>query len=598
MFTFMLWAAIFAIVAVGLPTALVAFTGHKVSTFISGATAFVLFLINWWWSWAFLPLVPISAIWFAQNWFWIGLELVVASIIVILFADIDGGSFPTLATTIMSAIVVVMVAIGLLGQITWDGATAKRLVDTVQLTDAQTGEYPETDANHMVIVPVEVARQSARATLGNQGNTATLYEASEPSLQVIAGHAYWVSIVEPKGFFENSRVGGLGHGFVLVDAENPNTPAQYMHENPDKTPMIIKYMKQGWFDNKLARYVYSQGYNTQPATDWTLEIDDNFRPYWTASVDTLPTGVFTTTLPQKSIVVDAQTGDISLYDLDQTPQWVDRIYSSDAVEAMMGWWGRWSQRNFSLIYTNQGDAYKVSEGQKPTLVYTKSGRPEWQLEMSSYSNDKSAMGVVLFDGRSSNAKLYHVNNLLLEDSAAQIVMNSAANLKKNKPSHIALHKIYGKLTWVMPLIDPEEEDAEKDYSAFQGLALMPAESANGSGLVVDANPATALAMYRDAVYRESGLKPGEDSSAKSYEGVVAKVNQVVENGQTVIHFAMDDYATKQPVAAHFVMNLPSDLKGTDLERFWIKEGAHVKLACNDVGDGKMNVVSYDDIGIS
>ena len=95
----------------------------------------------------------------------------------------------------------------------------------------------------------------------------------------------------------------------------------------------------GMFEHHLGRHVRESGYPGELLGSWVLELDDNWRPYYTGSIDVLPSATITGTVPAKTISVDAQTGEIKVYDLEDTPQWIDRIYSADTVKMILNWWG-------------------------------------------------------------------------------------------------------------------------------------------------------------------------------------------------------------------------------------------------------------------
>jgi hypothetical protein len=548
--------------------------------------------INWFIYWIALPMQGFSWLMYSQTWLWWLIEFAVVMVALLMLNADDADRWT--APMVFGLIWVVFLLQGFFNLKAWlpgDG-DALRSQAQVSIID-QAGEYPETDASHMVVVPVEVARQTAHTALGSHGDVSTFYNEGEPALQSIAGHAYWVSVLEPKGMWENSQKNGISPAFVVVDAEDPNVAARYVDKNADGTPLAIKYQPKGWFDNKLSRYAMSSGLADLDLDDWTLEVDDSWRPFYTASSNQLPSGAFTQTIPQETILVDAQTGEIQRYALDKTPDWIDRIYSANAVKAILNWWGEWGTAGFAPIYVSQGDRYKVSDGQEPTLVYTKSGHPEWQVQISTMSSGQAALYVALFSGRESSVKLYKVDNLLLESAASTIVLNSSQNVKKNQPTHIALHKIYGQLTWVMPLIDPAENDGDKDRSAFQGLALMKAQGANGSDLVMANSVQGALADYRNNVLKTGDTKPEEDSTLQTVTGVVSHLSPpMVEGSVNVFYFRL------QGANRTYKMSVDPNDSEQSTERPFIKVGAKITLTYRDSGDNKGDVVKYDDLGIS
>lgn len=559
---------------------------------IAGIALVVYTLVNLWVLWGALPALGFSWTAYSQMWgLWVVELLVLAAVLCFSAWDNAGG-----VGVIGAVLAVLMLVQGLGNMKVWTEGHANTLLDTIKVTEhAEVGDYPETDANHIVTVPIEVARQQADVAMRPEFNT--YYNPAEPALQNIDGHLYWVAMLEPDGFWNSNIKQGLAPGFMVIDAENPGQPARYIDKNADGTPVVIAYQPKGYFEHKLTRHVRTHGYANEALGEWTLELDDNWRPFYTASIDVLPTSAFTGTVPSKTISVDAQTGDIKVYDLDKTPSWIDRIYSAKTVKEMLNWWGEWKKAGFAAFYVSRGDRFTVAEGQEPTLVYTKSGHPEWQVQLSATNNKEAASHVALFSGRDNQVDVYSIPSLQLESSAARTVFGSAQNTRKNVPTHISLHRIYGQLTWVMPLISPKEGSDENkpepsDRSAFQGLALMKAEGSSGSDVAMDTTVGGALAEYRNDVLRGGSTKPSEDSTLKTVKGTVTHLSPpMAEGGLNVFYFRLD---TEKRT---YKMSVDPNDAGQTVERPFIKVGAQVNITYRDSGDAKGDVVDYDDLGM-
>ena len=65
-------------------------------------------------------------------------------------------------------------------------------------------------------------------------------------------------------------------------------------------------------------------------THLTLEIDDNGRPYWVVTLYDHKVG-FSGSDAVGVAILDAQTGDLNVYDIENTPKWVDRIQPESLV---------------------------------------------------------------------------------------------------------------------------------------------------------------------------------------------------------------------------------------------------------------------------
>ena len=593
----------------------------------SGISLVVLTGVNWLMFWKMMPVVSISSASFYQSfWIWI-VELVIASALIGFF----GGMVPSensrydahvsRGVWILSALLIVTFLVNLVqmfGGIYTDGR-AKQLAGYVNVVEEKPGAYPETDSNHIVTVPEQVARRHASSAL-NQGNSnlATNYELLSPQLQSIkvgdarTGHAYWVVALAPADWKTSNRLddekksgksAAYIPGYVLVDAEDPDATPQIVSKTTDGKPIDIEYTVGGSFDHLLDRHVWSSGLNGAIIDDWTLEVDDSMRPYWTATINDLSLN-FQPTVPTKVVTVDAQTGEIKTYGFDQVPTWLDRIYSANTAKEMLNWWGDFAHNDYGTLgmFRNKSDRFQVHGD--PVLVYTKEDYPVWQMELTSMNNDTSVSYIALFDGRWSTTgsptdkslrptvRLYKIDDAALSSSVADSIKGAPKNLKKYDPTHIAIHKINGVMTWVAPLV-PEGQGGADNSAAPQGIALVQADKPiNGGNIVIGSNMNDALNQYATVLSTTGSSKPTEDASQKVVTGTIVHVSApTTENNVTAYYFMLtgDSHVyrvTFNPVA-----------KDANLEVPFIAVGHKVTVSYRDNGTPRRDVNSYDDLGI-
>jgi len=561
---------------------------------VSGIAIIVVTLLNWWIFFSGMPTVGVTAETFYKSfWLWLGEFFVFAVATGLAAADWDRYDLldvVALGTKVSAVVFVVMALFGgiVTGGGVWNQERANKLAALTSVTEAKTGEYPDTDAEHMLLVSSETAELKADNVMGTgeNRNLNTFYDRGNATLQSVGNHLYWLFPLSPDGWKNYNKVKGVVPGYVVVDAENPDAVATLQTtfndgQDPNKK-LEIKYSPEGSYDGKIERHVWKHGYAGKVITDLTLEVDDNWRPYFTASLDELTLN-FKRTVPQKLLIIDAQTGAIQETPLDKMPTWVDRVYSSQTVEQMLNWWGEWGKAPYKFMFAGSGDRYQVAEDEDPVLVYTKSGHPVWQAILTSRKKGKkdAASFLALFEGRTNKVTLYRIDNLQLEKRAVQTLTSKAsADKKAVRPVHPTIHKIYGKLTWVMPLI-------AQDNGNSQGLGLLSADD-GGKIQVLGASTSDALTQFRQQLASGSNPeKPGENSNTKSAEGVVATTAQQVEGGQTIYYFTLDsDPHVYRAGAKPELLELP-----------FIKVGAKVRITYVDVGASRRDVGTYDDLGL-
>jgi hypothetical protein len=590
-------------IAVGIPAVVIIATAkgrREMATIGAIASGVVILLINWLVIYLARPVVGISTTSFYQS-FWMWMLSALFAIIVIGACSYDwnsyGGDTIAVGLYVAGALWAVVMIYGFLNMANgvWTESRAQTLAHEVHAVQTKVGSYPDTDANHIVVVPEQVARRSASVAMSSgSGNLSTAYQLLEPQLQSVGKHAYWIIGMRPSGWRANNRVHGLVPGYVVVDAEDPSAPATVRTKDATGKKLSIAYSDRGSFSHNLDRHVWTHGYAGTPVQDWTLEVNDQWQPYWTASANRL-TMNFVATVPNSLLTVNAQSGAIQRYSLENMPKWVDRIYSADTVREMLNWWGNYAtNKSYGFLGMGRSSVNRFQVHGNPTLVYTKEGYPVWQVEMSSRNNDSSVAYLALFNGRDDTVRLYQIPDLPLESTVVNAVENSNQNIRKLTPAHLALHKIYGKLTWVAPLVPNEDGDVASS-ATMQGVALIPADSQlSGGDIIIEQSMSKALNDYQTLLNGSATVKPGEDASLAVKTGVVTNVSAPInENGKTVFYFTL-----KSDAHSLYRVGIDPAADNSNLEVPLIKTGKKVTISYRDTGSARRDVQSYDDLSVS
>lgn len=595
-----LHALLVTLIVVGLPAVVIipSSSGSRLPAAVGAVViGIILLLLNWLIVYKGRPVIAFNATSFYHSfWLWMPELLLAILVMGALGANHDEG-LPQLGTVIVTVAWVLVFAYGLLNMANgvWTAGRAQKLASEVHVTVSKVGDYPDTDANHIVIVPEQVARRSASVALSSSsdgGSLATAYKALDPVLQSVDNHAYWIVGLRPNGYKANNRVHGIVPAYVVVDAEDPGKPAVVRTTDASGKKFAMSYTKDGSFEHNLDRYVWTHGYAGALVQDWTLEVDDNWDPFWTSSVNKVTLN-FKATVPDSLLTVDAQSGDIKQYAMGSFPSWVDRIYSADTVKTMLNWWGNYAQNKgygFFGMFRSSVNRYKVHGD--PTLVYTDEGYPVWQVELSSRNNDSSVAYMALFNGRDDSVRLYQIPDLALEDTVDNAVTHSSKNLQKLAPVHLSLHKIYGKLTWVAALVPSDDADSSSS-AIMQGVALMPADSQlSGGDIVIDQTMSSALNDYQTLLNGSATVKPSENSDLTVVTGSVDRVSAPVnESGKTVYYFTLKGDSHVYRVGIDPMAN------DANLEVPFIQSGTKVSLGYRDSGTIRRDVQSYDDLSL-
>ena len=585
-------AALTVAVLVGIPTALNMIGSRKpLVTLGSGVATWVIFTLITTGIWYFqLPVAGLSATAFYANWLiWFGI-VIVSGLITGAATVFANDEEPTIGSFITAAVVVVALLWSLGAMNVWSDDEAKVLAHSVTVKmPGESGAYPDSDANHIVVVPEEVALNSARAAMNSSGaNLSTVFEADNPTLQAVDGHFYYIVALKPRGAREIDSVQGITPGYMVVDAEDNSKPATYRSKGADGTEFKIRYsFKFGQGEYLLERHVWRNGYADTPIDDWTLEVDDQWRPFWTASTNKVALR-FNETIPDGLITVDAQTGQIERYAIGKIPAWIDRIYSASTVKTMLGWWGDYGMTPYPSGGFGRNTVNRYMVHGDPTLVYTKEGYPCWQVQLTSLNNDVSVAYLALFNGRDDTVRLYTIPDLQLEEGIVGAVKGVGKdNTNQLAPQHLAIHSIYGHLTWVGSLVN---------NGVVQGISLIPADQKpNGSNIIVRKTMGEALSAYQVMLATGASAKPGEQSTSKVITAatVTSVSSPIVDSaGATSIYFYVKGDASIYRVA------IDPTASGSKLEAAFMKTGSVVTFSYNEIpGQTLRTVQEYDDLGL-
>jgi len=444
--------------------------------------------------------------------------------------DLVGGALG--GASVAGVIVIIIALVVGIGIKTWaiGQGNATHLATRIQTAQAELGAFPETDVNHMLTVSEATAEVKANAALANKNDIDTYYNIDpDGTLQTVAGHFYYIYELTLTGRKDQKRFNYTVPGYVYVDAENTDGLAEV------KTGFKMQYVRHMPYDYSIDRLLW-KNFRNYYIGDVTLEVNDDWTPYYTATLDQ-PVKRWWKPLPKKFITLDPQTGNIQAYSLNSVPQWVDRVYSAEVTKQLLTWNGEWGAGKDKAPYVltgNKGRASRYVVSTDPVLVYDKRGAASWLVLMSSKkkseefenldeedpsrSRGKPVSKIVMVDARTGLATFYGVpSGMMVPDAATGNITSANANPRQHKPAHMTLNLIYGRLTWVAPLIP------KTGTQTSAGLALVDATKVSVSNVIVGNNKEEALAGYRDWVSSHpSNAAPGEQSKSKSVSGTIVR----------------------------------------------------------------------------
>ncbi|HEX8982604.1 MAG TPA: hypothetical protein VF792_07540 [Ktedonobacterales bacterium] len=460
---------------------------------------------------------------------------------------------------------------------TWFDPNVKALAAIPNIiAEPSSQKLPPTNVDHIVLVTQGVASYLGQQTLASSGqNLGSVYhtEPTSYTLQSVRGHLYWIAPLVYNNVYAN-----LGKwespGYVVVDAEDPNMEPQL------RTGYHMRYLPEALFNQDLLRHVYLSGYTTGNLADPTLEVDDNWRPYFTISL-MQPTRGFIGDVTQRVLLVDSQTGDITSYPLSATPRWVDRVIPSDSVNEYLTWWGKYSQAGW---FNPSGQNQQIPATNTPELVYNQVDQSVWLEPMtSSAATDNSSTGVVLFDTRDMTGRFYRLTGLGVTNNVTSILKTNPKNLRNYDVGNVQLYEIFNEPTWVATFVQTNAYG-----ESYQAVGIVDAKHLVGANVIMAPTKTEALAAYAQYLADNNIGGPGVAPSGKPVmvTGQIARISQTTEQGASVYYMTI---AGQQHIFKAGLALSP--------ELPLAQPGDSVQLTFLDTGQTVVTITSFSDTNI-
>lgn len=375
------------------------------------------------------------------------------------------------------------------------------------------------DVEKVRVVDEQLAYLLGEKILGSDPALGSKAALGEFTIQKVNGQLYWVAPLLHSGFFKwlNNREGT--QGYVMVSATNERDVK--LVESVNGKTMKLRYQPGAYVMADLKRYIYFNGYASKGLADYNFEIDDTGYPYWIVTRYNKRIG-FAGSDATGILAIDAQTGAIKEYPLDNIPEWVDRIQPQEFIEDQLNDWGEYVHGFWNFSNEN-----KLQITEDMTLVYGHNNRSYWYTGLTSVGKDESAVGFVLVDTKTKEATYYNQSGAT--EYAAQ---QSAQGKVQEKGYHASLpvpYTINGIPTYIMTL---------KDQG---GLVKMYAMVSIADYTIVGVgNTMQETLMAYKNVYNMSGnrINPQQQASRKTLLGVIDRIQNDVKNGNSFYYFTV------------------------------------------------------------
>lgn len=352
--------------------------------------------------------------------------------------------------------------------------------------------------------------------------------------------------------------------YIKIDMTTQNAECVRLNE-------AIKYSKSDHFGRNIYRHL-RMAYPTYIFDDINFEIDENGTPYWVCPVKKYNIGLFGGQTLGRVVLCNAVTGEMTDYDIENVPSWVDKVYSADLLIQLYDYNGT-LKHGFLNSVMSQKDCLQTTDGynyiamEDDVWVYT---------GVTSVGQDASNVGFVLMNQRTMETRYYEVSGAE-ENSAMSSAEGRVQNLGYDATFPLLIN-ISGQPTYFMALKDDAglvKQYAMLNIEKYQTVAI------GDSVLQCESN-------YKQLL-KDNGIieEPvPEEKETKNITGIIEDIVQVVVEGNSHFYVTLVNSKEVYDVAVKDVYEIVKYKQGNKVsidytDETGLKNVKKIKIISND-----------------
>lgn len=338
-------------------------------------------------------------------------------------------------------------------------------------------------------------------------------------------------------------------GYVIVNMNTQETNFVLLNEKGSES--YIKYSPTEHFQKNLQRIVRF-AYPTALIGNISFEADDNGTPYWICEVIEKKIGLIGGDDVKGIIMVDAVTGEMEYYTIDEVVagvsaadssvslSWIDQAYNADLLIQQYNYYGTYLNGFWNSIFGQSGVKKSTLGSSYIAMnddVYIYTG-------VTSVTADESILGFILINQRTKEAMFYTTTGAT--EAAAQNSAQGALSDKGWTATFPLLINLDGEATYFMSMKDAS--NVVKGYAMVNvsNYNIVATDNADGKPNLAKCieNYAVALkdnktvsidvdtSVVPEAPVENDSDVSDENAGVVSVSGVISDIRSQIENGST------------------------------------------------------------------
>lgn len=302
--------------------------------------------------------------------------------------------------------------------------------------------------------------------------------------------------------------------YIMIDMTTQETECAKL-----TTP--IRYSQSEYFGRNIYRHLRFR-YPTYIFDSISFEIDDEGTPYWICPVKKFNIGLFGGQTIGRVVLCNAITGETQSMNVEDVPEWVDRVYSAELLIELYDYHGTLKHGYFNSIL-GQKDCLRTTDGynyiamEDDVWVYT---------GVTSVSGDESNVGFVLMNQRTMETRYYACAGAE-EYSAMSSAEGQVQNLGYRATFPLLLN-ISGEPTYFLALKDDAglvKKYAMVNIQRYQIVAI--------GDTVADCEKSYLSLM------KTNNITSVDTSASKKRSGTIARIAEAVIAGNTHYYLLLE-----------------------------------------------------------
>lgn len=385
-------------------------------------------------------------------------------------------------------------------------------------------DFPEIDQKEIPMMDRDTAKRLGDRQIGGMSDLVSQFVPANDYTQInIDNHPYRVTPLEYASFmrWRSNRHDGIP-SYLKVDMVTGEVEVENLEES-------MKYSHSERFGRNVHRHLRRQ-YPTVIFQNPSFEVDDSGHPRYIATTYS-PKFFWGQQEPDGLIVLDAVTGNTEKYELEDMPEWADRVYSSSLIMDQLEYNGKYRDGFMNNLFEKRGvtrptNGYNYIPMNDDVYLYT---------GVTSVNRDSSNIGFHLVNLRTKEAAFYPVTSA--DERSAMSSAEGVVQERGFKATFPLLINLDGNPYFILSL---------KDDSGLVRLhALIDAQ--NYQDVIVDQTVEGLITQLNGGI---SVDVKEVDEDLEIVTGEVENIQHAVVSGDTIYYFMIDGSIYKANINLH------------------------------------------------